>query len=46
MNEATIRKAFEEMEIGKEIFCPQAFAISEKYHIPRKISAITATPMA
>jgi hypothetical protein len=36
MNEATIRKAFEEMEIGKEIFCPQAFAISEKYHIPRK----------
>ncbi|MDD1651414.1 MAG: hypothetical protein LUO86_00060 [Methanomicrobiales archaeon] len=34
MDEAKIEKAFREMDIGKEIRCPQAFAIAGRYHIP------------
>jgi hypothetical protein len=35
MNEKRIRAAFEAEGIEKEIQCPQAFAISEKYGISR-----------
>jgi hypothetical protein len=35
MDEARIQNAFEETGIGQEIRCPQAFAISKKYHIPK-----------
>ncbi|MDD1657129.1 MAG: hypothetical protein LUQ41_01550 [Methanomicrobiales archaeon] len=34
MDDAKIEKAFQEMGIGKEIRCPQAFAISGRFHIP------------
>lgn len=35
MDEEKIRSAFEKEGIGKEIKCPEAFAISEKYGIPK-----------
>jgi hypothetical protein len=35
MDEALIRKAFEETGVTKELPCPKAFEISEKYGIPR-----------
>jgi hypothetical protein len=35
MDEARIRKAFEESGIGKELPCATAFQISEKYGIPK-----------
>jgi len=35
MDEALIRKAFEEAGIGKEIPCETAFEISGKYGIPK-----------
>ena len=35
MNEEKIRKAFEAEGIEKDIKCPQAFAISEKYKIAK-----------
>lgn len=36
MDEATIRKAFDEMGIENEIQCPQAEAIAAKYGIPKR----------
>ncbi len=36
MDEEKIRKAFEAEGIEKEIKCPEAFAISEKYKIAKK----------
>jgi hypothetical protein len=35
MDENAIKKAFDEAGITKEIRCPQAFAIAEKYGIPK-----------
>jgi hypothetical protein len=35
MDEEKIRSVFENERIGKEITCPQAFAISEKYGIEK-----------
>jgi len=35
MNEEKIREALEAEGIGKEIKCPEAFAIAEKYGIPK-----------
>jgi len=35
MDEQKIRSAFEYEGIGNEIKCPQAFAMSEKYGIPK-----------
>jgi len=35
MDETLIRKAFDEMGVGKELPCPTAFEISEKYGIPK-----------
>ena len=36
MDEATIRKAFDEMGIENEIQCPQAEAMAAKYGIPKR----------
>jgi hypothetical protein len=36
MDEATIRKAFDEMGIENEIQCAQAEVISKKYAIPKR----------
>jgi hypothetical protein len=36
MDEATIRKAFDEMAITNEIQCPQAEAMAAKLGIPRR----------
>lgn len=36
MDEEKVRKAFEAEGITNEIKCPEAFAISEKYRIPKK----------
>lgn len=35
MDEEKIRSIFEKEGIGREIKCPEAFAISEKYGIPK-----------
>jgi len=35
MNEEKIREAFEAEGIGKEIKCPEAFAMAEKYGIQK-----------
>jgi hypothetical protein len=35
MDEEKVRSVFEKEGIGKEITCPQAFAISEKYGIDK-----------
>jgi len=35
MDEEIVRKAFEAEGIEREIKCPQAFALSEKYGIPK-----------
>lgn len=35
MDEEKVRKAFEAEGIEKEIKCPEAFAICEKYKIPK-----------
>jgi len=35
MDEKKIEKAFAEEKIAKAITCPQAFAIAEKYQIPK-----------
>lgn len=35
MDEEKVRKAFEAEGIEREIKCPQAFALSEKYGIPK-----------
>lgn len=35
MDEEKIRSIFEKEGIGREITCPQAFAISEKYDIKK-----------
>jgi hypothetical protein len=35
MDDETIRAAFEKEGIGSEIKCPEAFAIAEKYGIPK-----------
>lgn len=36
MDEATIRRAFDEMGITEEIQCPQAEVMSAKYGIPKR----------
>ena len=35
MDDALIRKAFDESGITKDLPCPKAFEISEKYGIPK-----------
>ncbi|HUK39056.1 MAG TPA: hypothetical protein VLV30_08085 [Methanomicrobiales archaeon] len=35
MDDAVIEKAFAESGVGKELPCPKAFEISEKYGIPK-----------